>query len=112
MNKLNLAWLQAAIIRSIRTIAQTAVSMLTLGAAINEVNWMTIVSVSVVAGVYSLLTSIATGLPEVSTDGTLLIDTKGATDIYRLQLDTELTKLAAMKHVSFKVDATADLSQE
>lgn len=59
-------WIKAALIRAIKTIAQTAVGMITVGAAISEINWLHILSVSLVAGLVSLLTSIATDLPEVS----------------------------------------------
>ena len=57
-------WLQAAGIRAVKTMAQTAVSMLTVGQAVLDVNWVNVLSVSAVAGVISMLTSIA-GLPEV-----------------------------------------------
>ena len=57
-------WFYAAFIRSLRTMAQTAVSMLTVGQAVLEVNWVNVLSVSAVAGVISMLTSVA-GLPEV-----------------------------------------------
>lgn len=57
-------WLKAAGIRAIKTMAQTAVSMLTVGQAVLDVNWVNVLSVSAVAGVISMLTSIA-GLPEV-----------------------------------------------
>lgn len=57
-------WLKAAGIRAAKTMAQTAVSMITVGQAIAEINWLHIVSVSLVAGVLSILTSVA-GLPEV-----------------------------------------------
>lgn len=57
-------WLKAAGIRAAKTMAQTAVSMITVGQAITEINWLHIVSVSLVAGVLSILTS-AAGLPEV-----------------------------------------------
>lgn len=58
------AWWKAAGIRALKTIAQTAVSMLTIGQAVIDVNWVNVLSISAVAGVVSLLTSIA-GLPEV-----------------------------------------------
>lgn len=61
---MNKKWLKAAGIRALKTMAQTAVSMLTIGQAVMEVNWLNVVSVSAVAGVISLLTSVA-GLPEV-----------------------------------------------
>lgn len=50
--------------RAVRTAAQTALGMFTVGAALNEVNWQQVVSVAVVAALYSLITSLA-GLPEV-----------------------------------------------
>lgn len=57
-------WLKAAGIRAIKTFAQTAISMLTVGQAFIEVNWMNVLSVSGVAAVISILTSLG-GLPEV-----------------------------------------------
>ena len=57
-------WFKAAGIRSVKTMAQTAVSMLTVGQAVLDVNWVNVLSVSAVAGVISMLTSVA-GLPEV-----------------------------------------------
>lgn len=60
-------WLYAAGIRALRTVAQTAVGMITVGMAVSEIQWGYVASVSVVAGVYSLLTSVA-GLPEVEND--------------------------------------------
>lgn len=57
-------WFKCAMIRAIKTMAQTAVSMITVGQAVMDVNWLNVLSVSIVAGILSLLTSIA-GLPEV-----------------------------------------------
>ena len=57
-------WIKAAGIRAIKTIAQTALGMLTIGAAISQVDWQNVASVALVAGIYSLLTSLA-GLPEL-----------------------------------------------
>ena len=57
-------WLRAAGIRAIKTFAQSFASMLTVGAAINEIDWKYVASVAVVSAVYSLATSLA-GLPEV-----------------------------------------------
>lgn len=61
-------WWKAAGIRALKTLCQTAVSMLTIGQAVMEVDWVNVLSVSAVAGVISLLTSIA-GLPEVEEKG-------------------------------------------
>lgn len=56
-------WIKAAGVRAIKTVAQTAVATIVTSAVISEVNWAVIVSASVLAGVISLLTSVA-GLPE------------------------------------------------
>ena len=57
-------WVKAALIRALKTVAQTAVSMLTVGQYFTDVDWLGILSISAVAGVISILTSLA-GLPEV-----------------------------------------------
>jgi hypothetical protein len=58
-------WIKAAGIRAIKTVAQTAVGVIGTGAlGVFDVDWVTIASVSVMAGVLSILTSLA-GLPEV-----------------------------------------------
>lgn len=61
---MNKKWLKAASVRALKTFAQTAVSMLTVGQAFIDVSWVNVLSVSGVAAVISVLTSIA-GLPEV-----------------------------------------------
>ena len=67
MNVFTKKWLHAALIRAIKTVAQTAVSMLTVGQYFTDVDWVGILSISCVAGVISILTSLA-GLPEVETE--------------------------------------------
>ena len=57
-------WAHAAGIRAIKTMAQTAIATIGTSAVISEINWVMVVSASVVAGLLSLLTSVA-GLPEV-----------------------------------------------
>lgn len=57
-------WIKSALIRAVKTFAQTAISMLTVGQAFIDINWMNVLSVSGVAAIISLLTSVA-GLPEV-----------------------------------------------
>lgn len=60
-------WLKNAVVRALKTMAQTAVAMITVGANVAEVNWSNIVSVAVVAGACSILTSIG-GIPEVKAE--------------------------------------------
>ncbi len=65
MNKSNLKnWLKAAGVRAIKTIAQTAIATIGTSAIISNVNWAIVASASALAGILSLLTSVA-GLPEV-----------------------------------------------
>ena len=60
-----LKWFKAAGIRCIKTIAQTAGSLITVGGLMSDVDWAMVGSASLLAGIYSLITSVATGLPEV-----------------------------------------------
>ena len=59
-------WLRAAAIRALKTVAQTAVATIGTAALLSEIDWLAVGSASAVAGILSVLTSIITGLPEVS----------------------------------------------
>ena len=61
-------WFKAAAIRSIRTIAQTALATIGSSAVLSDVNWGIVASASVLAGILSILTALA-GLPEVKEEG-------------------------------------------
>jgi hypothetical protein len=60
-------WIRAAGVRAIKTVAQTAVATIGTSVAMGEVDWMMVGSAALLAGVLSLLTSVA-GLPEVTTE--------------------------------------------
>ena len=61
---INKAWVKAAIIRAIKTMAQSALAMITVEQAIYSIDWKSVIAVAATAGVYSIITSLA-GLPEV-----------------------------------------------
>ena len=63
------SWLKAAGVRAVKTVAQTAVATIGASAVLSEVDWLVVASASALAGVLSLLTSVA-GMPELpDTDG-------------------------------------------
>lgn len=57
-------WIKAALVRCLKTIAQSAVSLIGVGAVMSDIDWIMVGSASLLAGILSLLTSVA-GLPEV-----------------------------------------------
>lgn len=61
------AWIKAAGVRAIKTVCQTAVATIGTSALMSDVNWVAVISASLLAGVLSVLTSLA-GLPEVDED--------------------------------------------
>ncbi|MBP5729551.1 MAG: hypothetical protein J6Y48_20990 [Clostridia bacterium] len=62
-------FIKAASIRAVRTIAQTAVAVIGTNLVMSDVNWAAVASASILAGILSLLTSVATGLPEAPRGG-------------------------------------------
>lgn len=62
---------KATLIRAIRTICQTAIATIGTAVVLVDVNWMYVLSASALSGILSILTSIATGLPEVELAETL-----------------------------------------
>ena len=57
-------FIKSALIRAIKTVCQTAVAMIGTSVVLSDVNWWMVASASILAGILSLLTSVATGLPE------------------------------------------------
>lgn len=64
---MNLRWWKAAGVRAIKTVAQTAVAMIGTSAVMGDVDWIMVGSASLLAGILSLLTSVA-GLPELENE--------------------------------------------
>ena len=71
-------WLIAALIRAVRTFAQTFVGFIAVGAALEEIQWLRALSVCGAAFVLSILTSLATGLPEVDPEAEAPAEEPGA----------------------------------
>lgn len=64
MNIKEKKWLKAAIIRSVKTMAQTSIAVIGVSATMSSVNWIAVGSTALLSGILSILTSVA-GLPEV-----------------------------------------------
>ena len=74
-------WLIPALNRAVRTMVQVALTMFTVGQRLTEIDWLTILSCSIVAGIYSLGTSVLLGIPESEVVGTVSLDNYEGDDI-------------------------------
>lgn len=67
MKKITKEWIKAAGIRAVKTVAQTAIATIGVSVVMSDVNWLAVGSASLLAGILSMLTSVA-GLPEVESE--------------------------------------------
>lgn len=97
-------WLIPALNRAIRTMVQVALTMFTVGQRLTEIDWVTIISCSLVAGIYSLGTSVVLGIPEGDAVGTVNLDKYEGDDImYVSDLKIDPEKLKGKSTVTFNV---------
>ena len=79
-------WLKYAGIRALKTVCQTAIASIGTAAVLSEINWVAVGSASILAGILSLLTSLA-GIPEVELEETRTIPVRDFSDIEEEQGD-------------------------
>ena len=97
-------WLIPALNRAVRTMVQFALTMFTVGQRLTEIDWVTIISCSIVAGIYSLGTSVVLGIPEGDAVGTVNLDKYEGDDImYVSDLKIDPEKLKSKTTVTFNV---------
>ena len=97
-------WLIPALNRAVRTMVQVALTMFTVGQRLTEIDWVTIISCSIVAGIYSLGTSVVLGIPEGDAVGTVNLDKYEGDDImYVSDLKIDPEKLKTKSTVTFNV---------
>ena len=97
-------WLIPALNRAVRTMVQVALTMFTVGQRLTEIDWLTIISCSIVAGIYSLGTSVLLGIPEGDAIGTVNLDKYEGDDImYVSDLKIDPEKLKEKSTVTFNV---------
>lgn len=103
-NILTKEWLIPALNRAVRTMVQVALTMFTVGQRLTEIDWVTIISCSIVAGIYSLGTSVVLGIPEGDAIGTVNLDKYEGDDImYVSDLKIDPEKLKSKSTVTFNV---------
>ena len=104
--KFTFEWFKAAAIRMLRTAGQVARGMITVGMTVSEVDWLNVLSVSLVAAVYSLLTSIITDLPETGNDGEVHVLPTG--EVTGIDIDLSGEDVLKKGLVKLVVNETAD----
>lgn len=110
--KLNKEVFIAALKRALWTGLQTVIAMIPVGARIQEVDWIDILSVVAVAMILSFAKSLVAGMPETDVAGTLYIDTSDPeTDRYKLEM-IQLEGLSTKKSVQLRIDTSEKLDGE
>ena len=109
--KLTKEWAMATIIRAVKTAAEVALGMLTIGKGLTDFDWLQILSVALVAGIYSILSCIVFGVPEAESDGVLLVDSKGDKQKWLFSVsDTVIDNITNKKSIRLTIDPNANLS--
>lgn len=104
-------WVVAALVRAIKTAAEVALGMLTIGKGLTDFDWLQILSVSAVAGIYTILSCIVFGVPEAESDGVLMVDNKGDKQKWLFSVsDAVIDGIAEKKSIRLKIDPNANLS--
>jgi hypothetical protein len=104
MDRKSLIFIKSTAIRAIKTAAQVALGMFTVGQMFSEINWLQILSVAGVSAIYSVLTSVVGGIPEAKTDGILYLkpgEPEG--DQVRMRFDTPAEKIASGDTYTLKI---------
>lgn len=106
MNGFGKKWWKAAGMRAIKTIAQTAIACIGTSAVMSDVNWIMVLSASILSGILSLLTSIA-GLPELEENdinGNLIVSSNANEELLSLEITPEQLKgIDTKNEMTFKI---------
>lgn len=109
--KLTKEWAMATFIRAVKTAAEVALGMLTIGKGLTDFDWVQILSVALVAGIYTVLSCIVFGVPEAESDGVLMVDSKGDKQRWLFSVsDTVIDDIVNKKSIRLTIDPNADLS--
>lgn len=109
--KLTKDWVMATLVRAIKTAAEVALGMLTIGKGVTDFDWLQILSVSLVAGVYTILSCIVFGVPEAESDGVLMVDNQGEKQKWLFNVsDTVIDNITERKSIRLTIDPNANLS--
>lgn len=109
--KLTKDWVLATLVRAIKTAAEVALGMLTIGKGLTDFDWLQILSVSAVAGVYTILSCIVFGVPEAESDGVLMVDSQGEKQKWLFNVsDTVIDNITSKKSIRLTIDPNANLS--